>query len=357
MTKLRVLFISNLFPNAVEPTRGIFNALQVAALAKICRVEVVAPTPTRLPDETRDGVRVSHPRFFHVPVLSRPLNGWLFARAVEPFVARSGFDIAFASWAYPDAYGVMLLAKKYKFPFAADVLGSDVNIYFRNPRRKKQILRALRASRTVFAKSKALAEILAAEGVESIIDYNGVDRERFRPLNRVEVCRKLDLDPNRRRVLYVGNFVPVKGATVLARAAEQLGDTDVIFVGDGSETITAGYCVGARPHEEIPLWMNACDILCLPSLSEGMPNVILEAMACGLPVVASRVGGVLEIVREGLNGFTVPPSDPNALAEALRRALAIKWDHDAIRVSVANFDWDENARMVFAALNSALANS
>jgi glycosyltransferase involved in cell wall biosynthesis len=354
---MRLLFVSNLFPNAAEPVRGVFNAQQVAALSKLCEVTVVAPTSQTMSDENRAGVRVIHPRFFHVPVLSRPFNGWLFAKAIEPVIRRERFDLVLASWAYPDAYGVMLVAEKLKYPFATAVLGSDVNAFFDNPTRKQQISRALRASRVVFAKSQALQSRLAAEGIESVIDYNGIDREKFRPLDRADACRQLGLDPKRRRVLYVGNLLPVKGPTVLAHAAGELPDVEVIFVGSGPEKITAGRCVGARPHEEIPLWMNASDVLCLPSLNEGLPNVALEAMACGLPVVASRVGGVPEIVQEGVNGFLVPPSDPHALAEALRRALATKWEREAIGASVSQFDWDVNARTVLSALQATGAAS
>jgi glycosyltransferase involved in cell wall biosynthesis len=349
---MRLLFVSNLFPNSAEPMRGIFNAQQVAALSKLCDVTVVAPTSQAMSNENRDGVKVIHPRFFHVPMLSRPLNGWLFARAIEPVIRRERFDMVLASWAYPDAYGVMLVAEKLKFPFATAVLGSDVNVFFENPTRKQQVLRALRASRVVFAKSKALQSSLAAEGIESVIDYNGIDREKFRPLDRAEACQRLGLDPKRRRVLYIGNLLPVKGPTILAQAAAQLRDVEVIFVGSGPEKITEGRCVGMRPHEEIALWMNASDVLCLPSLNEGLPNVALEAMACGLPVVASRVGGVPEVVREDVNGFLVPPSDPTALAEALRRALATKWGRKAISDSVSRFDWDVNARAVFSTLQA-----
>src|SRR5208282_6864182 len=208
---MKLLFVSNLFPNELEPTRGIFNAQQALALSKVCDIRVIAPTNKPLPDETWQGIAVTHPRFVHIPVLSRPFNGWLFAKAIEASIQREQFDIVLASWAYPDAYGVMLLAQKHRFPFATDVLGSDVNVFFENSARRQQILRVLRASRVVFAKSKALGEILASEGVESVIDYNGVDRERFRPVNRVEACRKFGLDAKRRRILYVGNLLPVKG--------------------------------------------------------------------------------------------------------------------------------------------------
>ncbi len=353
---MRLLFVSNLFPNGAEPVRGVFNAQQVAALSKLCEVTVIAPTRHTMPDENRAGVRVIHPKFFHVPVLSRPCNGRLFAHAIEPVIRRERFDVVLASWAYPDAYGVMLVSEKLKFPFATTVLGSDVNAFFENATRKKQILRALRSSRVVFAKSKALQSRLATEGIESVIDYNGIDREKFRFFDRADACRQLGLDAKRRRVLYVGNMLPVKGPTVLSRAAIQLPDVDAIFVGDGPEKTTAGRCVGARPHEEIPLWMNASDVLCLPSVNEGLPNVGLEAMACGLPVVASQVGGVPEIVREGVNGFLVAPSDPQALAEALRRALATKWDREAIRASVSQFDWDGNARALFGLLEKIACN-
>jgi glycosyltransferase involved in cell wall biosynthesis len=352
---MKLLFVSNLFPNGVEPTRGIHNAQQVAALAKRCEIKVVSPMHRPMRDETWQGVAVTHPRFLHVPLLSRPLNGWLFAQAVEPVIRREHPDIVLVNWAYPDAYGVMLVTNKLRLPFATTVQGSDVNVFFRNPTRKRQVLRALRASRAVFCRSAALRETLAAEGVAATTVYNGVDRKKFHPVDRAEACGKLGLDPNRRRILYVGNLLSVKGPKVLEDAAKQLQDVDVIFIGAGDERITVGHCVGARPHEEIPLWMNACDILCLPSLSEGLPNVALEAMACGLPVVASRVGGVPEVVCEGVNGFLVPPSNPGALADALRRALATKWDREAIRGSVSQFDWGVNARTVMDTLSKVLA--
>jgi teichuronic acid biosynthesis glycosyltransferase TuaC len=407
---MKLLFISNLFPNGAEPTRGMHNAQQVAALSKRCEILVVSPMHQPVPDESWQGIAVTHPRFVHVPLLSRPLNGWLFARTVEPVIRRLRPDIILVNWAYPDAYGVMLVAGKMKLPFATTVQGSDVNVLFQNANRKRQVLRALRASRAVFCRSEALHETLAAEGIAATTVYNGVDRERFRPVDRTEACRKFGLDSKRRRILYVGNLLPVKGPTILANGFQNLlchahlgesaspasqgmagaceepgcygktgnfGDLDVIYLGTGSEMapLQQAFCMfvatsttphwrddcptvfllGARPHEEIPLWMNACDVLCLPSLSEGLPNVALEAMACGLPVVASRVGGVPEVVRDGVNGFLVPPSNPGALADALRRALATKWDREAIRASVSQFDWDVNARTVLDTLSKVLA--
>jgi len=240
---MRVLFISNLYPNAKEPARGMFNAQQVEALAKLCTItKVIAPTPRALPDETRNGIPVVHPRFCNIPVVSRPFNGWLFARAVQSAIRNSQFDIVLVNWAYPDAYGVMLLSQKYGFPFATTVQGSDVNLLFRNPTRKRQVLRALRASRAVFCRSEALRTKLAAEGITATAVYNGVNRDLFRPLDRAEACRQLGLPENRRRILYVGNLQPVKGPSILAKAFAKLETLDhrlqaidLIYVGDGPE--------------------------------------------------------------------------------------------------------------------------
>ena len=219
---MKLLFVSTLFPNGSEPTRGMHNAQQVAALSKRCDIKVVSPMHQPVPDESWQGIAVTHPRFVHVPLLSRPFNGWLFAHAIEPVIRRLRPDIILVNWAYPDAYGVMLVANKLKLPFATTVQGSDVNVFFQNPTRKRQVLRALRASRTVLCRSEALRETLAAEGVTATTVYNGVDREKFRPLDHAEACRKFGLDSMRRRILYVGNLLPVKGPTILANGFQHL---------------------------------------------------------------------------------------------------------------------------------------
>jgi len=356
------------------------NAQQVAALARHCRVtKIIAPTYEEMPREDFNGIPVVHPKFLRVPLLSRPFNGWLFARSIAPELQGEKFDIALVNWAYPDAYGMMLLADKFKFPFAVTVQGSDVNSFFRNPTRKRQILAALRASRAVFTRSNALRDVLKRDGIQATTVYNGIDREKFQPRSRAEACRELGLPENRRRILFVGNLLPVKGPTILAEAfcticgsdlqsrqpakpaasTAEFANVDLVFVGAGSESnnIAAGErvkIVGTQPHEKIPLWMNACDVLCLPSLNEGLPNAALEALASALPVVASNVGGVPEIVRDGVNGLLVAPRNPDALAAALRVALTFTWDRSAVMLSVEKFDWTVNARSVAEILENSV---
>lgn len=349
------MFVSHIFPNVREPTRGVFNAQQVTALAQLCGTTVIAPCGSGLPPEERDGVTVLHPPLWRVPLLSRSINGLLYALAIRHALRTCAFDVALANWAYPDAYGVMLLARRYGFPFATTVMGSDVNVYFDNPIRRRQVLQALRSSSAVFARSDALRRRLAVEGIEAITVYNGVDRVRFRPCNRTAACQQLGLAAARRRILYVGNLVPVKGPRVLTAAFAQLKhaeDVDLVFVGSGPEgrqllKDPRIHVIGSQPHTALGLWFNAADIVCLPSLSEGLPNVILEALACGRPVVASNVGGVPEVVRPNLgNGLLVAPGDVGALANALSLALKTKWDCSMISHSVDAFDWSANARTI-----------
>jgi glycosyltransferase involved in cell wall biosynthesis len=356
---MRILFISNLYPN-------IRNAQQIAALAKYGVItKVIAPTKHALPNEIRDSVKVTHPRFRNIPILSRPLNGWLYAKSIESSVRNETFDLALASFAYPDGYAVMRLAQRFGFPFSVAVLGSDINLLCQHFYYRRQILAALRASRIVFAKSRALANLLATYGIHSHLDYNGIDRSIFHPQDRQTACEKLKLPTDRRRILYVGNLKPVKGPRILALAFEKLrdiADLDLIFIGAGPEAahITPDErvrLVGALPHPEIATWMNACDLLCLPSLQEGLPNVILEAMACSLPVVASRVGGVPEIVQPETTGLLTPPGDAPSLACTLRLALTKPWDTAAIGRTAEPFDWDYNARALLAHLQNAVGSS
>jgi glycosyltransferase involved in cell wall biosynthesis len=157
---------------------------------------------------------------------------------------------------------------------------------------------------------------------------------------------------------YVGNIRPVKGSDVLIEAMDhlvkQIGnqDAELWIIGSGeieaqvrARTTALGLdsrvrFLGRQPHEAIPRWMSAVDVFCLPSRNEGCPNVILEALASGKPVVASRVGGIPELLTEGANGYLVPPEDPAALARALDQALARTWDPAALRASVQFLSWD-----------------
>ena len=178
-----------------------------------------------------------------------------------------------------------------------------------------------------------LREGVAGDKVEAV--HNGVGG-RFHPADKGEARRCLGLRDVSRIVLYVGLLVPAKGLDDLFDALEMVDDPKIqcVLVGGGQllEELKARTMIGvltkrvvfagARSSEEIPVWMNASDVLVLPSKSEGRPNVVLEAQACGVPVVATSVGGIPELIEDGVDGILVPPGDCAALAASLKSLCA-----------------------------------
>lgn len=389
---MRALIVTNLFPNRVEPGRGVFNQQQFAELAKRCDLTVVAPVPwfpraawlrrlaprwsrcAQAPDaETIGGISVHHPRYVVIPNAARALYGWLFFLGIRCTVQRlhqeKPCDVILATWAYPDVFGAALLARRLRRPLVAKVHGSDIHLFARGPIRRRMIAWALGRCSAVVAVSESLREALVGLGVNPariVVIPNGVDRERFRSKDRREARQALGLPPEGRRIVFVGNLVPVKGPDVLLEAMRRLpGDVCLSFVGDGAlreELARMAQAeglngrvqfAGRRPHAEIPLWLCAADVVCLPSRSEGCPNALLEALACGRPVVATAVGAIPELLRTGECGIVVPPQQPAALAEALASSLEETWSPEQIRRAVMANGWEESAGRVAELLRAA----
>lgn len=375
---MKVLVITNLFPNALEPVRGAFNRQQVIELSKLCELKVIAPLPLhydkRIPDtEVIDDIAVCHPRYFMTPKIGRSLYGYFFylslVRKVKALQKSFDFDMIYATWAYPDGFGSYLIAKALKKPIVIKVHGSDINIYTKYFLRRKLIVHALKNSNAVIAVSNALKDSLVSLGVPQnhvVVVPNGINTDVFKPLPQTKCREELGLPAGRKIVLFIGNLVPVKGVSYLIEAFTQLvGSSDVMLVilGDGNqkeELIGKADALhlkervvfmGRQPHDRIPLWMNACDIFCLPSMNEGCPNVILEALACGKQVVATKVGGIPEIITSEEQGVLVPPGNADALANALEQALRKPARSRAEKM----ISWQENARRVHGELEKVVA--
>ena len=234
-----------------------------------------------------------------------------------------------------------------------------------------QIASALRGARAVIAVSRALADKARALGAGKDrvhLLYNGVDGARFRPGDKAAARDALGLQPDARLVIYVGNLKESKGCLDLLEAFPAVlarhPQARLAFVGSGpagpvlerrARQLGVADCVqlaGARPHEELPTWMQAADLLALPSHNEGVPNVVLEAMACGLPVVASDVGGIPEVLPKHA-GVLVPAHDQLALARALADSLQQDWQRDAIIEHAGTFRWDDNVQRLDRILRDA----
>ena len=372
---MNALFVSNLFPNQFEPARGIFNLHQMRHLAQLCEVRVLAPydwffikgrfaSPEPLPEtEIIDGLIIHHSRNFYLPKIGRTLNPWLYAQSsvgpIRRIRATFPFDVIYVNWAYPDACGIAKVARRLGVPFVVSISGSDVNWYLKMWIRHRQILNMLAQAKAITVRSQALRSLLLSHGVAAgkiTVLYNGVNQPSVTRSPRKSGTSVL---------LYVGRLSPEKGVADLLRAVSLLKTSvQLNIVGDGVQRdelqqLSAALnldgivnWLGLKKPDEIPAQMLQADLLCLPSHMEGVPNVALEAFACGLPVVGTRAGGIPEIVTE-TTGVLAEPQNPASFAIALTRGLQTAWDSETIRRHAEKFDWDENARQLFSILQSA----
>jgi len=390
---MRVLIVTKIFPNRVEPSSSPFNRRQFVELARLCEVDLLATIPWfpcakgfarwsragRLVDVPRkeriDGLTVHHPRVAFVPRMDAGTAGPLYAASlVRAVLGRRGrVDVVLGSWAYPDGFAAVALARMLGAPAVVKLHGSDVNVLARRPASRRGIAWALRRARRVVAVSAPLREAaitLGAAPERVDVVRNGIDRGRFRPQDRIEARRGLGLPDDGKVVLYVGNVERHKGAVDLlaafSRVARSTPGVSLVMVGGGAASeecrrLAAGLgdraaLVGPKAHGEIPRWIAACDALVLPSWAEGTPNVVIEALACGRRVVATRVGGTPDVITSDVLGALVPPRDPAALADAIRDALSRPYDPVAVSEALDAPGWEESARALHASLLAAAAS-
>jgi glycosyltransferase involved in cell wall biosynthesis len=368
--RLKILILTNLFPTPWDPLRGAFNRQQFERLGQRHDVEVLTAVDFRerlhgVRGEVQvDNLRTDHFVFVYPPRFGRSLHAltWAISLMLQRWrkLRRSGYDVLLLSWAYPDAAAAAWLARRLGIPYVVKVHGSDLNVSANFPLRRAQIRSALKPAGAVIAVSRALAEKAVAIGADAArvhTIYNGVDSDLFAPGSQAEARTRLGLAAGAPLLLYVGNLKSTKGCIDLLKAfpavLAQRPDARLIFVGSGAsraellERAAASGCVervvlmGAVPHGTLGDWFRAADLLCLPSHNEGVPNVVLEAMACGTPVVATRVGGIPEVLPDHA-GILVPVQDQAALEAALLEATARTWDHARIADHARGFRWDDN---------------
>jgi len=376
--RLKILILTNLFPSAWDPGRAAFNRQQFERLARVHDVEIMTAIDFRdrlrgpRGDPKLGDLKVNDFTFWYPPAVGRSLHAFSWYASL---IAQHGrrlraakYDCLLASWAYPDAAGVARLARRLKLPYAVKVHGSDLNVQTDFALRRRQIASALGGAGAVIAVSRALADKAIELGVPPArvhTIYNGVDTDRFAPGPQAEARQRLGVAPESRVILYVGNLKPAKGCLDLLEAfpavKAKVPAARLVYVGAGParEAITARAAslglsadvtlAGALAHEAIADWFRAADLLSLPSHNEGVPNVVLEAMASGTPVVASRVGGIPEVVPETA-GLLVPAKAIDALSAALIEALGRPWDRARIADHARGFRWDDNIRQLSAIL-------
>ena len=368
---MKVLVLSSVFPNPSQPGLGIFVRERIRHVARHCEVEVVAPIPwfplnrwlrgarwAGIPAvEAQGALRVHHPAFLSVPRYAKALDGMLYFASILPVVARLRrrfpFDLIDAHFAYPDGMAAVLLGRTLGVPVTVTLRGTIVPLS-RFLLRRGQIRWTLARAARVIAVSESLkrvAEGLGIPGHRIRVIPNGVDTTRFHSMHRGEARQALRLPLDRPILMSVGGLSPRKGHQRVIEPLPQVlaARPDLLYVvvgGPGPEGDTApllrrltselglqGHVLltGPRPHDEIPRWLAAADCFCLATTNEGCANALLEALACGVPVVSTRVGGNAEIVTDPRQGVLVPPEDADALSSAIVATLARRLDPDEAR--------------------------
>ena len=390
-----LLTFTNLFPSSVMPTHGIFvyeRMRRVAAEMPDFEWQVVAPVPSvlwplrnatyrrwaRVPLHERfHGVEVHHPRFRHWPGLSVRRQADSVARGALDVVralTKGRLAVIDAHYVWPDGVAASKIADALSLPFVVTARGTDVNVLAEDPTIAARIQAMGSKASRLFAVSRALADRFAtaaklpADRVQ--VARNGVDMERFRPGDRRAARAALGLPMDARLVLGVGRLVSNKGFHLAADCLRDLpSDVMLVLVGEGPDQARIAAIGGDRvrflgglPPDQVAQACRACDVLTLPSEREGWPNVVTEALASGLRVVATTVGGIPEILGnaslgDGTLGRLVPWNDRGALLRALASTLAETADPMRVRSYAEQFGWAPPVAQLVDCFRAALAQS
>lgn len=387
---MRVLTFSTLFPNEVQPAHGVFveNRLRHLIASGAVEAKVVAPVPWVPADdrlfgekaalariggvETRHGLVIHHPRYPVIPKLGMTLAPTLLYLASRRFVTKllaetGDIDLIDAHYFYPDGVAAVMLGRHLGKPVVVTARGTDLNLIPRYAVPRRQIQWAARRAAGLVTVCRALKDVLVGLGVDADrvrVLRNGVDLTCFRPMDREAARRCLGVEG--RLLLSVGLLIPRKGHDITIRALPDLPDTTLLIVGGGPERhrleALAGQLgvadrvrfAGPVSHDHLPAYYAAADALILASSREGWANVLLEAMACGTPVVATDIWGTGEVVAEPAAGLLVQQRTPAAIAEAVRRLWANPPDRAATRRYAERFSWDATTAGQVALFTSIL---
>jgi glycosyltransferase involved in cell wall biosynthesis len=336
---MRILLVSQMYPGPNDPDLGVFVAqLEHELAARGHELE------RAVLDRRSGGKR----RF-----LSLARETWKKARSFQP-------EVVYAHFLVPSG---LIGALCSKAPLVVTAHGQDVRNIGAVPGLRTLTARTLKRANEIIAVSSFLARELETKlpqvrGKTTVIDC-GVDLEQFQPSDQAEARSELDWAGEGPLFLCVGSLTERKNVIRLARAFERLGKGSLVFLGDGPlrgelEGVAGVSLLGCVPHQRVPRWLAACDVLCQPSLIEPFGQALLEAMACGRAVVATRIGGPPEFVSPGA-GVLVDPVDDEALVRALESAVILPCPNEAGRAAAAEHSVQLQAERIERVLERAVA--
>jgi len=378
---MRVLWITDVFPHAGRPYKGAWMVDLLGALSRHAEVLVLTPryrslwTPrgsflewyrNQPPVAAFGPVRALYPAAPAAPWgFTMLLQTLSMAFALLPVARREHlrrpFDLVHGHFIIPGGVAAAWIAGRLSLPLVLTAHGSDVNVFSRISHLQSMARCAYRRAAQVTAVSRCLTNRLFELGVSQACHIpNGCFNVAHSSAKRV-----------RGRILFVGQLWRWKGPEVLLRAfvrvRREIPGASLMFVGEGPEEgvlreEAARSCAGGvefrgpLPRERVLELMESADLFCLPSLREGMPVTVLEALAAGTPVVGSDVGGMKEVIRHPDLGLLVPPGDEEALGRALMEALRRPWDRDLIRAEARRYSWDRIAERYLEVYREAIVS-
>ncbi|EPX63772.1 glycosyl transferase, group 1 family protein [Cystobacter fuscus DSM 2262] len=354
---MRIAVVTQYFPTSAQPWAGHSAYQTLRLLARKHDLEVFYPEsryPRRFTPRTRThgaldpswqpaGVRAHYIPYTALPLISRAFNGSSIARELLPHVRAFRPDLILSYVIYPDGYAAVRIGQELGVPVVTTAIGSDLNRISGRlvAHHTRQALREATHTTTVSADLLVTARRLGADPARSTAIINGCDTTVFHPRDRRQARAVLQLAPETQAVVYVGRFDLRKGLAELIEATARLrakrSQLHCYLVGDGSDKPALTELVAKHraedfvhfippcPTDRVALWMAAADLVTLPSYKEGCPNVVIEALASGRPVVATYVGGIPELM-DNSSGRLIPTHDAAALAAGMDETLSTPWD-------------------------------
>jgi glycosyltransferase involved in cell wall biosynthesis len=396
---MNILVLCSCWPNSREPNLGVFvrhRALAVSRQPGIS-MHVVAPVPwfPRLPDtpfiprhwqtkanipsqEIQEGLIVEHPRYLITPKVGMRHYGNWMARGVESLVRRlhteKPFDLIDAHFIYPEGLAALRLGKMLNIPVVMTARGSDINLFSQIPDIRPLLVKALSEADGIIAVSEGLKKgitSLAVSGEKVKVIRNGINQQTFHLRDQTAARQYLGLPPDRKIIITVGYLTPRKGihhlveAMAVIRKNHPQTDVALYAIGEGNqrpdlETLIAQrglqnhfFLPGAHSQTDLAQWYAAADFFCFASSGEGCPNVVVEALACGLPVIAADIPGVDELITHPGLGRLIPinASLAEGFATHISEALTIDWDRNFISTHGGARSWETVAHEVLTAFS------
>lgn len=383
---LRVLTLATLFPNAAQPVLGVFVERQTIGLAALPDTEVRVVAPVGLPPwplschphyaplaplperETWKGLDIHRPRFRVWPRIGDTAKPAALARALLPVLRDLRrdfpFDVIDAEFFWPDGPAARLLSEALSVPFSVKGRGADIHFWGRRPGTAAAVRQAADAAGGLLAVSEGLKADMIALGMpaERIrVHYTGIDLDAFRPLDRATA--KAALGVAGPLIATAGALIPRKNQVAALEVLTRIPEATLLLIGEGPDramleakarmlgVADRARFLGRLPHEALPALLAAADVMLLPSRSEGLANVWVEALACGTPVVAGDIPGAREAIDRPAAG-RLASLDADALAEVVRAILADPPPQEHVRAAAERFSWERNASELRAHLEA-----